>query len=206
MICSGKDFTDTKLVLDVRSPQSDIKSIPILFKVRGASPAQTAPTTAPTTPNSIENETCSKGGDCKVGDIGPGGGVIVYVSPSIQIWGRYIEAAPKGWYLGRLDPQKKPFCPDRSSNGADFVNTKSQIGSGLSNSIAIRRLCPNGGAVADAMAYQGNGLNDWFLPSMDELNELYYSRTKIGLEDSWYWSSTTSQYYQITSLYVPSAD
>ncbi len=159
-------------------------------------------TTASPSPASVK--TCAAGGDCKVGDIGPGGGIIVYVSPSIQTWGRYIEAAPKGWYLGRLDPQKKPFCPDRTNSGTDFVNTKSQIGSGLSNSIAIKRLCPYGGAVADAMAYQGNGLSDWFLPSMDELNELYYSRAKIGLEESWYWSSTTSQYYQITSLFVPS--
>ncbi len=156
-----------------------------------------------TSPATIPGQTCATGGDCKVGDLGPGGGVVVYVAPSLQTWGRYIEAAPKGWHLGRLDPQKKPFCPDRTVNGTDFVNTKSQIGSGLSNSIAIKRVCPNGGAVADAMAYQNNGLNDWFLPSMDELNELYYLRTKIGLEEYWYWSSTTSQYYQITSLYVP---
>ena len=154
-------------------------------------------------PTSTPGQTCATGGDCKVGDTGPGGGVIVFVAQSLQTWGRYIEAAPKGWYLGRLDPQKKPFCPDRTGGGTDFVNTKSQIGSGLSNSIAIKRLCPDGGAVADAMAYQINGLSDWFLPSMDELNELYYLRTTIGLEESWYWSSTTSQYFQITSLYVP---
>jgi hypothetical protein len=198
IICDGKDFTDTKLVLDVRYPESDIKSIPILFKVRGASPAQSASTTAPTTPGSIENETCSKGGKCKVGDLGPGGGIIVFVSPSVKSWGDYIEAAPAGWDRGRLDPEKQPYC---SSQIPDPTNLSFDIGGGLSNSRSIKKICPNG-AVAEAMAYKGNGLNDWFLPSISELGEMYQARKSIGLEEKYnYWSSTVIEYGYIRILY-----
>ena len=33
--------------------------------------------------------------------------------------------------------------------------------------------------------------DDWYLPSKDELNQLYQQQTAIGgFEDDWYWSST----------------
>ena len=49
IICSGKDFSNTKLVLDVRSPQNGVKSTPILFKVRQTTPTESVPATAQAT-------------------------------------------------------------------------------------------------------------------------------------------------------------
>ena len=41
--------------------------------------------------------------------------------------------------------------------------------------------------------YSQNGFDDWFLPSKDELNELYGKRTEVGGSFSAnYWSSTES--------------
>ncbi|MDR1868725.1 MAG: DUF1566 domain-containing protein, partial [Treponema sp.] len=43
--------------------------------------------------------------------------------------------------------------------------------------------------------YSNNSKTDWFLPSKDELNELYVNRDYVGNligDNKWYWSS--SQY------------
>jgi hypothetical protein len=147
------------------------------------------------------NSSCATGGECKVGDTGPGGGIVIYVHPNLQSWGRYIEAAPKGWYMGRLDPQQGPFCPERPASLVDsdrLINTSSAIGKGLSNSVALTAICPTG-ATAIAMAFEKNGYRDWFLPSMNEMNEMFYTKS-VGLEKSWYWTSTTTSSNQVTSM------
>jgi hypothetical protein len=58
--------------------------------------------------------------------------------------------------------------------------------------------------VAEAMAYKGNGLTDWFLPSISELGEMYYASKSIGLGKKFgddYWSSTVLEYGYIKILY-----
>jgi hypothetical protein len=45
------------------------------------------------------------------------------------------------------------------------------------------------GAGSAARGYRGGGLNDWYLPSKDELNELYINRTVASASDG-YWSSS----------------
>lgn len=152
------------------------------------------------TPEPIEDKSCSTGGTCKIGEVGPGGGVIVYVASSPQSWGDYIEAAPKGWYLNRPDPQVQGYC---SKKIPDSVNLGSRIGEGLKNSLALRKLCPSG-VVAEAMAYNGNSLIDWFLPSISEMGEMYYASKSIGLGNDFgddYWSSTVLEYGYIKILY-----
>jgi hypothetical protein len=161
-----------------------------------------------TPPKATESESCATGGKCKVGDLGPGGGIIIYVASSPKKWGEYIEAAPSGWDRGRLDPERGPYCsgtPDsrnlvKDSRIPDATNLNFEIGSGLQNSLAMKKICPDG-AVADAMAYRGNGLSDWFLPSISELGEMYYARSSIGLEKEFYWSSTVLRYGYIRILY-----
>lgn len=41
--------------------------------------------------------------DIRVGDTGPGGGTIAYISDTVQPWGRYLEIAPSTW-KGTSDP------------------------------------------------------------------------------------------------------
>ena len=67
------------------------------------------------------------------------------------------------------------------------------VGTGLANTNAIFSQNGTGTAYAAglARAYAGGGYSDWFLPSQDELNELYLNKAAIGgFGSAWYWSSS----------------
>jgi hypothetical protein len=78
------------------------------------------------------------------------------------------------------------------------------IGTGASNTnaiIAAQGATETAYAAGLARAYRGGGFNDWFLPSKDELNEMYTNKAKIDQTatangganisyDYYYWSST----------------
>ena len=84
------------------------------------------------------------------------------------------------------------------------ISTSTAIGQGLINTTAILAIYPASTypntAAAVAQAYNGGGLTDWFLPSRDELDQLYINlastpekRSANGfVTDGHYWSS--SQY------------
>ena len=73
------------------------------------------------------------------------------------------------------------------------------IGSGAANTELMVKAC-QAGAATSVSQLDGGGKTDWFLPSKDELNELYKQRDTvggfgIGNEGSSfdaYWSSTQS--------------
>ncbi len=90
-------------------------------------------------------------------------------------------------------------------NGSNIsVTTGTAIGTGKVNTAAI--ISAQGGTETDyaaglARAYSGAGYSDWFLPSQDELNEMYLNRFAVNVTtianggDSFattipYWSST----------------
>ena len=81
-------------------------------------------------------------------------------------------------------------------SGAFLGGTSSSIGSGQSNMTAIVNGCAAAGIAAklcDNLDYEG--YQDWFLPSKDELNELYDNLMLNGFGGfaaDWYWSSTES--------------
>jgi surface protein len=79
-------------------------------------------------------------------------------------------------------------------NGTNIVTgaTGTAIGTGLTNTNAIIAVQGSGSYAASiARDYNGGGYTDWFLPSKDELNQLYENKTAIsGFTDAWYWSST----------------
>ena len=81
-------------------------------------------------------------------------------------------------------------------NGA-FTTTSATgtaIGTGLSNTdaiIASQGAVTTNYAAGLARAYGGGGYSDWYLPSKDELNQLYLNRVAIGgFASAFYWSST----------------
>ncbi|NDE40390.1 MAG: DUF1566 domain-containing protein [Betaproteobacteria bacterium] len=59
-----------------------------------------------------------------------------------------------------------------------------------------------------AQAYRGpNGLSDWFLPSLDELNALYLEREIVGgFWGGYYWSSTEGFSYLAWNQFFPYGD
>ena len=70
--------------------------------------------------------------------------------------------------------------------------TGTAIGTGSTNTDAIIAAQGSGSYAASiARDYNGGGYTDWFLPSRDELNQLYVNKAAIGgFTDALYWSST----------------
>ena len=144
-------------------------------------PSEQAPSPAVSVDRQAALGTCADGGACAIGDIGPGGGMVFYDAGSVQPWGRYMEMGPE-------------FTRTEWCDVWDFfvAGTKELIGSGKENTDKIVAAC-GAGAANTVSDYGGGGKTDWFLPSRDELNELYKQRDSVGgFETDKYWSS--SQY------------
>ncbi|MCX6303541.1 MAG: DUF1566 domain-containing protein [Bacteroidetes bacterium] len=83
--------------------------------------------------------------------------------------------------------------------------TSSAIGSGQSNTTHIVNVCSEAGIASricnDLVL---GGFSDWFLPSKDELNQMYLQKTAIGgFADSYYWSSSEyNEYYAWFQLFT----
>jgi hypothetical protein len=153
--------------------------------------------------NSAE-PSCAEGGLCVVGDVGPGGGTVFYVSNKPKKWGQYIEVAPNGWNRGRPDQNVEPFCYQRPDPRYPLIRTSPKIGTGKSNTNRLVKICKDG-AAAFARSYRGGGLGGWSLPSKDEFDELYFvaAGKYISMNDGypWYFSSTTDG-GAVSSFYV----
>jgi hypothetical protein len=142
-----------------------------------------------------------------VGEIGPGGGIVFYYSeigfqcgPTLSLTCKNLEAAPSDWILGGdpavswatdMDPSDGRGNQTISVSGAYGT----AIGAGYMNSVAIVEQVGNvaeSTAAIAARAYRGpNDLADWYLPSQDELSQIYSKRIIVGMvEGSFYWSST----------------
>jgi len=119
---------------------------------------------------------------------------VFYDAGSDQSWGRYLEAACAGWSDGTCggsdlaDPQATWGCFGTAITGAGGT----AIGTGEQNTTDIVVGCPSLGIaarLADNLVVGGQ--SDWFLPSRDELNQMYIQRAAIGgFSAVYYWSSS----------------
>jgi hypothetical protein len=139
-----------------------------------------------------------------VGQTGPGGGKIFYVAPvgttfacgpTLASSCTYLEAAPRLWNGETEDPTRS-WATNVNSNQTTSVAgaVGTAIGFGYQNSAAIVAQEGNVAATSaavEARAYSGNGLTDWYLPSKDELNELFQAKASVGeFKVDFYWSSS----------------
>ena len=144
------------------------------------------------------SDPCDPLNDCDPGDVGPGGGIIVYDHGSNATWGRYLEAAPAFWNGSSGDPGAMFGCAGTKINAA-AGSTQQVIGVGPANSAAVMAACSTSGiAVRLADAYSstvgGVTVDDWFLPSSGDLVEMNRYRASLG---GWKHSSTdTSENYK----------
>jgi hypothetical protein len=127
-----------------------------------------------------------------VGDRGPAGGWIIYDKGNNSDGWRYMEAAsedqtPDSW---RHKGLAEWGCHGTAIPGARYT----AIGRGMLNTKAILEGCNEPDTAARRCAdYRGGGKDDWFLPSLDELNLIYTHlfKQKIGgLRLGEYWSSS----------------
>jgi len=126
-----------------------------------------------------------------IGDTGPAGGIVFQVSDG-GLHG--FEVAPVD--QAPLSPLGAEWgCYLTMIPGADGTD----VGTGAQNTIDILASCTTAGIAAIlADAYLLNGFNDWFLPSKDELNEMYLNIgpgsvppvNVGGFADGTYWSSS----------------
>jgi|GEM_PF-2435354 len=123
-------------------------------------------------------------GAYKIGGTGPAGGIIFYDKGNDSNGWRYLEAAVN-------------FDITSSHAWGYFfkdIGTQTTIGTGRENT----RLMLAAGTAPAAQAcvdFRGGGKNDWFLPSKDELNELYKQRNYFENTRLSFWSSSQGNEY-----------
>lgn len=147
---------------------------------------------------------CALGGQCKIGDLGPRGGRVFYVTTPakrIKTGSRdcneptnpclYMEVAPSGWSGTPADPLRfwanpTGCCASVSNDGAKGQG----IGAGAGNTSAIvyqQGQYPS--AAKLAMLY--DNYIGWYLPSVDEMKAVYSQRALVGGPTTGlYWTST----------------
>jgi hypothetical protein len=121
-----------------------------------------------------------------IGDTGPGGGVVFYRSATIfgDGW-HYLEAAPEN--ISETKAWSSSEHTSTSIAGAKGM----AIGTGKANTDAILVTDANAPAAQARADYNTVGKDDWFLPSKDELKEMYKQKSKItGITSNYYWSSS----------------
>ena len=124
-----------------------------------------------------------------VGDTGPGGGKIIYISTAgFTVTGigsftaHYLEAAP-------VNMATTLAWASSGFTSTDIPGTGTAIGTGKANTALILATDTNAPAAKACDDYTG-GKTDWFLPSRDELNEMYNARTHVGISSGIFWSSS----------------
>ena len=150
----------------------------------------------------LTGNTCTEEGPCRVGDIGPGGGVVFFDAGRSLPWGRYLEAAPSSteavglpWHPRatgvRTVFQALPWAKQQPERIAGKL-----IGRGSANTRRAVRVYGAGSYAARyAASLVVNGKDDWFLPSHDELTLMYTVMQTADvqmdpLKRSFYWSSS----------------
>ena len=145
-----------------------------------------------------------------VGNTGPGGGIVFYVQAgggtfacgaTLASTCKYLEAAPTTGTNAWTDATYVWSGNTTVAIGANAQGTA--VGSGYKNTEAMvtnNNTANRAGTIA--RAYRGpNNLSDWYLPSKDELHQLYTQKTTVGgFSTDIYWSSSeiddTNAWYQ----------
>jgi len=159
---------------------------------------------------------CHLGGPCAIGDIGPGSGVVFYLSsagfacgPTLAGTCNYLEAARDYWnnlvddYASGAGAyfydQRNPkgligLAAQGTAIGAGYRNTRAAISFPLDSSNRAVH-------VADSYSVNPFGIqvDDWYLPSKDELLALYSNRPNnlLSFPPGGYWSSTETDASQV---------
>lgn len=162
---------------------------PMTFKTLSSIPVVIDPTLPATPTNPTE-------GSLKIGDFFQGG-IITYFFKETDPG--YVRGEQHGFVVSPEDISKSTYwgCP-----GVSIIKARNEnIGAGKANSAEIVRMCNTSNSAANMCAnYTYGGFRDWFLPSKDELNQIYLQADNIGGIDKTdlYWSSTEYQGKNIT--------
>jgi len=134
----------------------------------------------------------------RIGDVGPAGGIVFYDKGNNRDGWRYMEAAPAS------TERQIPFFPATrvpDVSGRWTPMRSRLVGDGKKNTeLVFEHFVNNGGGFNTAVRYcmdlEVNGFDDWFLPSLDELNWIYgnlFLQDLGSFRRDWYYSSTLSE-------------
>jgi len=165
------------------------------------SPSRSSETTASSSDSSVNITSTSEISQTyEIGAIGPGGGIIFYrnldgfIMTDTGEKAYYLEVAPVD-FTG-LSWATYEYNPDYGGvyTYKDISDTEHEIGTGRKNTALILALDPDAPAALACKNYSNNGKDDWFLPSLDELSEIYRRRSQVGMGREIHWSSTETEY------------
>ena len=151
------------------------------------------------------NPSCSNAATpvCRVGDIGPGGGIVFYDAGKTEWWGRFLEIAPQSCEGVRL-PWRPASKTNRVYETSGFAVTRLKtkfIGMGrLNTQEIVAAFGANSYAAKFADDLVCGDKSDWFLPSKDELDIAFnrLAQNRVGGNDTpvggfnkgYYWTSS----------------
>jgi hypothetical protein len=119
-----------------------------------------------------------------LGGPGQAGGIIFYDKGSYSVGWRYLEA----WTADESGTYQ--WKTSYTTTGG----TSTAIGTGAANTTAMAGTAHPAAERARNATY--GGYDDWFLPSKDELNQMYIQRSVIGgFASDYYWSSSEYDYH-----------
>ena len=185
----------TSLVLTLSNPRYDAKHKTVKFHaVRVKATAKVlykgAPYTAPTVHALKTQAVFGKASlfidsviatTYKIGDPGPAGGLVFYLTD---------ESGEHGMEMGWVNETAENIW----GCSGTAVGTSAAYGAGMANTTAINAVCGTGTAASSAASYSLNGFNDWFLPSLDELNLIkeqpFCTGQPYACASGVFWSST----------------
>lgn len=188
-------YVDTPTALSYTGSQATFTQT---LKVNGLVGLESGTATSATVKFKPAGTTCATGGYCRVGDIGPGGGIVFIDTSTASSDGRIYEVAPANWSGSDDLSTVATYC---SNNNLNLGATQIGIGWGDTNTTLAKNQCL-GGAVDKVNTFnQSNttGYSDWFIPSRNEAGELIKIPTQAGLVRvgaNWtvgnygYWTST----------------
>jgi hypothetical protein len=139
----------------------------------------------------------------KVGDTGPGGGIIFFVDRHNEYTGfTYLEMAPDSTRVLRPWAQSTPTNYQSTAvTGAD----KFALGAGSSNTadiVAQGNSNPATCAATYCDSLVSGGQSDWYLGSLGEMklaNEVLHQSRDTSWYSGYYWTSTQEKQYQPTT-------